>query len=192
MGFWEGCLFITSIYNTMRGQILLPPSQISYLYSHFELSLSGALHKCMIYKIKASIKFIQNSEFRIWNSEFRIRNSEFRIGNSDFRIRNSEFRIQNSEFRIQNCELLLTFKSYLQWYIGPILQCNSYVHNNPYCTDYHSSALVTNNYPCVPPTLGRTSTLQSTSTPMEYLQRTPTPQVTHNPYSVLSWVGSTR
>ena len=34
----------------------------------------------------------------------------------------------NWEFRIQNCELLLTFKKYLQWYKGPILQCNSYVH----------------------------------------------------------------
>ena len=85
--------------------------------------------------MKASIKFIQNSEFGIQNSEFRIQNSEFRIQNSEFRIRNSELGIQKSEFRIQNCELLLTFKSYLQWYIGPILQCISYVHNNPYCTD---------------------------------------------------------
>ena len=71
-------------------------------------------------------------------SKFRIQNSEFRIRNSEFGIRNSEFGIQNSDFRIQNCELLLTFKSYLQWYIGPILQCNSYVHYNPCCTDYHS------------------------------------------------------
>ena len=88
--------------------------------------------------MKASIKFIQNSKFRIRNSEFRIRNSEFRTRNSEFRIRNSEFGIQNSEFGIQNSELLLTFKSYFKWYIGPILQYNSYVHNNPYCTDYHS------------------------------------------------------
>ena len=43
-----GCLFITSIYNTMRGQMLLSPSQRSNLHGHFELSLSGALHKCMI------------------------------------------------------------------------------------------------------------------------------------------------
>ena len=43
-----GCLYIASIYNTMRGQILLPPSQRSNLHGHFELSLSGALHKCMI------------------------------------------------------------------------------------------------------------------------------------------------
>ena len=68
------------------------------------------------------------SKFRIQNSEFRIRNSEFRIRNSEFRTRNSEFGIQNSEFGIQNSELLLTFKSYPQWCIGPILQCNSYVH----------------------------------------------------------------
>ena len=88
--------------------------------------------------MKVSIEFIQNSEFRIRNSEFRIQNSEFRIQNSEFGIQNSEFGIQNSEFRIQNCELLLTFKSYLQWYVGPILQCNSYVHNNPCCTDHHS------------------------------------------------------
>ena len=79
--------------------------------------------------MKASIKFIQNSEFGIQNSEFRIRNSEFRIRNSEFGIQNSEFGIKNSEFGIQNCELLLTFKSYPQWCIGPILQCNSYVHN---------------------------------------------------------------
>ena len=44
----------------------------------------------------------------------------------------------------------------------------------------------------MPPTLGRTSTLQSTSTPMEYLQRTPTLQVTHTPHSVLCLVGRTR
>ena len=77
--------------------------------------------------MKASIKFIQNSKFRIRNSELGIQNSE--LG-----IQNSEFRIRNSEFRIQNCELLLTIKSYPQWCIGPILQCNSYVHNNPYKT----------------------------------------------------------
>ena len=74
--------------------------------------------------MKASIKFIQNSEFEIQNWEFRIR---------------------NSEFDIQDCQLLLTFKSYLQWYIGPILQCNSYVHDNPYCTDYHSRLECTSN-----------------------------------------------
>ena len=55
-----------------------------------------------------------------------------------------------------------------------------------------SPPLITNKHPCVPPTLGRTSTLQSTSTPMEYLQRTPTLQVTHIPHSVLFRVGSTR
>ena len=43
----------------------------------------------------------------------------------------------------------------------------------------------------MPPTLGRTSTLQSTSTPMAYLQRTPTLQVTHIPNSVLCQVGRT-
>ena len=32
---------------------------------------------------KASIKFIQNSEFRIRNSEFGIQNSEFGIQNSE-------------------------------------------------------------------------------------------------------------
>ena len=40
--------------------------------------------------MKASIKFIQNSEFRIQNSEFRIQNSEFGIQNSEFGIQNSE------------------------------------------------------------------------------------------------------
>ena len=76
--------------------------------------------------MKASIKFIQNSEFGIQNSECGIQNSEFRI--------------QNSEFGIQNSELwiIIDIQSYLQWYIGPILQCNSYVHNNPCCIDYHS------------------------------------------------------
>ena len=34
----------------------------------------------------ASIKFIQNSEFRIRNSEFGIQNWEFGIQNSEFRI----------------------------------------------------------------------------------------------------------
>ena len=47
-GFFRGCLFITSIYNTMRGQMLLSISQRSNLHGHFELSLSGALHKGMI------------------------------------------------------------------------------------------------------------------------------------------------
>ena len=74
----------------------------------------------------------------LWNSEFGIQNSEFGV-------QNSEFGIQNSEFRIQNYEVLLTFKSYLQWYIGPILQCNSNVHNNPYFTDYHSRLGCTSN-----------------------------------------------
>ena len=44
----------------------------------------------------------------------------------------------------------------------------------------------------MPPTLGRTSSLQSTSTHMEYLQRTTTLQVTHIPHSVLCPVGRTR
>ena len=83
---------------------------------------------------------VNESVYQIY-SKFRIQNSEFRIQNSEFRIRNSEFGIQNSEFRIQNCELLLTFKSYLQWYIGPFLQCNSpmrasYSRKNLYSTEY--------------------------------------------------------
>ena len=86
--------------------------------------------------MKASIKFY---------SKFRIQKSEFGIQNSEFGIQNSEFRIQNSEFRIQNYEILLTFKSYLQWFIGPILQCNSYVHNNPCCIVYHSRLGCTGN-----------------------------------------------
>ena len=36
--------------------------------------------------MKASIKFIRNSEFRIQNSEFGIQNSEFRIRNSELWI----------------------------------------------------------------------------------------------------------
>ena len=44
----------------------------------------------------------------------------------------------------------------------------------------------------MPPTLRRTSTLKSTSTPMEYLQRTTTLQVTHIPHSILCQVGRTR
>ena len=136
--------------------------------------------------MKASIKFIPNSKFKI-------RSSEFRIWNSEFRIQNSVFRIWNSEFRIQNCEVLLTFKSYLQWYIGPILQCNSYVHNNPYCTDYHSLLGCTSNQQTpMRASYSRTS-LYSTEylNPMEYLQRTPTLQVTHIPHSILCQVGST-
>ena len=51
--------------------------------------------------------------------------------------------------------------------------------------------LVTHKHPSVPPTLGRTSTLQSTSTPMAYLQRTPTLQIhpilLNKPLSAIFW-----
>ena len=122
--------------------------------------------------MKASIKSIQNSEFGIQDSEFRIRNSEFRIRNS---------------------ELLLTFKSYFQWYIALSYSVTlMYIITlTAQITILDKGVLVTNKHPCVPPTLGRTSTLQSTSTPMEYLQRIPTLQVTHIPHSVLCIVGST-
>ena len=79
-GFFRGCQFITSIYNTMRGQMLLSPFQRPNLHS-VRLALYTS----------------------VWYSKWKRLSSLFKIQNSEFGIQNSEFRIRNSEFRIVNC-----------------------------------------------------------------------------------------